>query len=176
MVFRRSLTTLLAIGVLYLPSAAHAREPGPTWRSETTGSPVSTMQGRWTESDDGRTVELTLIGGHLVEAGTTFEATWLTPFTTKGETPRFESSYEFENHNDLGDVIHLTQGFRFREKGGEWWPWFTNTHKLRAGTNFVGGTSMFGGGRRKQMQFEWRLTGTIEAPTYLKGSASFSIN
>ena len=70
----------------------------------------------------------------------------------------------------------MTDGFRFREKGGEWWPWITSTETLEAGTTFMGGGSLFGGGSRKQVQFEWRLTGSIEAPTYLQGSASFSIN
>lgn len=162
--------------VLCLPQAAHAREPGPTWESETSGAPVSTMQGHWTESDDGRKVELAFVGGHLIEAGTTFRATWLTPFTTTGKRPKFEHSYELENHNQLGRNIKLTQSFRFRSKGGKWWPWITRKSILKPGTTFMGGGSFFGGGSKRPVQFEWRLTGAIEAPTYLRGSAAFSIN
>lgn len=162
--------------VLALPQAASAREPGPTWESETQGAPVSTMQGRWIESDDGRDLELLFAGGHLIEAGTTFTATWLTPFTSKGKRARFEHSYELENQNHLGKNIILTRSFRFRHKGEKWWPWMTSRFNLKPGSTYMGGGALFGGGSKGQVQFEWRFSGTIEAPTYLRGSAIFSIN
>ena len=176
MVARRLLAALLALGVTLLPSAAQAREPGPTWHSETDGVPVSTMQGHWTVSDDGRSLELVFAGGHLIQAGTTFEATWLTPFSSEGQRPRFESSYEMENLNQLGEDIELVHSFRFRSKGERWFPWITFKTKLRPGFNSAGGGSSFSGGPRRPAQVEWKLTGTITAPTYLRGSAVFSIN
>lgn len=175
MAFARLIIVAFA-SVLLIPQVADAREPGPTWRSETRGLPASTLQGHWTESGDGRSVELVFAGGHLVEAGTTFRASWLTPFTTAGKRARFEHEYELENHNELGRDIVLTESFRFREKGGRWWPWITMRDTLKAGVTYMGGGSMFGGGSKRPVQFEWRLTGSIEAPTYLRGSASFSIN
>ncbi len=175
MAFARLIIVALAL-VLLIPQVAHAREPGPTWRSDTRGLPASTLQGHWTESADGRSVELVFVGGHLVEAATTFSASWLTPFTTASKRPRFESEYELENQNELGKDIVLTTSFRFRDKGGRWWPWLTMRDTLEAGATYKSGASLFGGGSKRQVQFEWRLTGSIEAPTYLRGSASFSIN
>lgn len=161
---------------LAFPQAALARDPGPTWESETQGAPASTMQGHWTESDDGRTVELAFVGGHLIQPGTTFTATWLSPFTTVGKKPRYSHSYEIENYNHLGQDIELVESFRFRSKGEKWFPWMTFRTRLEPGFNFMGGGSEFGGGSRRPVQFEWKLTGTIEAPTYLRGTAAFSIN
>ena len=175
-VLSRRLFVAIVLVVLCLPQAVSAREPGPTWESETRGAPVSTMQGRWSESDDGRSVELAFIGGHLIEAGTTFRATWLTPFTTAGKRARFEHSYELENHNDLGKNVKLVESFRFRFKGDPWWPWMSYKSILKPGGTFMGGGSLFTGGSKRRVQFEWRLTGEIEAPTYLRGTAVFSIN
>lgn len=170
------LVVALAVLLLAIPQAAIARESGPTWESETQGSPVSTLQGHWTESDDGRSVELVFLGGHLVQAGTTFTATWLSPFTTAGERPRYRHSYEMENFNELGEDIELIESFRFRSKGDKWFPWMTFRTRLKPGFNFMGGGGDFRGGSKRPVQFEWKLTGTIEAPSYLRGSATFSIN
>lgn len=175
MTYRRALVVAVLI-VLCLGEAAQAREPGPTWQSETQGAPVSTMQGQWSKSDDERKVELVFAGGHLIQAGTSFTAAWLTPFTKHRDRPRFEHSFEMENVNELGKDITLVQSFRFRSKGGKWWPWMTYRHTLEPGWNFLGGGSLFSGGAKRSMQFEWRLSGTIEAPTYLRGSATLSIN
>jgi hypothetical protein len=173
---RRQLLAALIVGLLIVPQAALAREIGPTWESETQGLPVSTTQGHWIVSDDGRSVELIFAGGHIIEAGTTFRATWLTPFTTRNEVAIFESSYELENENHLGEDIKITQSFRFREKGEKWWPWMTSRHTLKPGSNGMGGGSFFEGGDKDQVQFEWRWTGRIVAPTFLRGSASLSIS
>jgi hypothetical protein len=176
MTFRRPLLVTVIVGLLIVPQAALAREVGATWESETQGLPVSTTLGRWTVSDDGRSAELIFAGGHLIEAGTTFRATWLTPFTTKDEVATFESSYEVENENQFGENVRITQSFRFREKGEEWWPWMTSRHTFKPGSNGMGGGSAFEGGDKDQVQFEWRWTGRIVAPTFLRGSAILSIN
>jgi hypothetical protein len=175
MTFRRILI-IVVLCVVGLPQVAQAREPGATWESETAGLPASTLQGQWVESDDGRSLELVFVGGHLIQSDTTFSATWLTPFTTKGKRPRFEHSYEIENGNSLGKDIKLVQSFRFRSKGEKWWPWMSYEQRLKPGWSFLSGGSIFGGGSKRPVQFEWRLSGTIEAPTYLRGSATFSIN
>jgi hypothetical protein len=173
--FRRIVAAALFLALVF-PQTALAREPGATWESETQGAPVSTMQGRWTESDDAREAELTFVGGHLIQAGTTFTATWLSPFTTAEEKPRYEQSYEFENYNEFGKTIEMVESFRFRFKGERWWPWLKHRQKLKPGMTSGGSGSLFMGGPNRPVQFEWRLTGTIQAPTYLRGSATFSIN
>ncbi len=149
---------------------------GPTWESETQGLPASTTQGHWRVSDEGRSVELIFLGGHLIEAGTTFRATWLTPFTSRNERPSFEHSYELENRNVMGKDIKITQSFRFRYKGERWWPWITNRYRLKPGMTNLGGGSEFMGWTSDQVQFEWRWTGVIQTPTYMRGSATLSIN
>ena len=162
--------------LLSLPQAALARETGPTWHSETTGLPVSTMQGQWTESDGGRSAELSFFGGHLIQPWTTFKATWLSPFTSKGERASFEDEYELENENNFGKSIDTKMSFRFRNKGELWTQWWTFAYKLKPGRNFLGGATMFFTDQKGQMQFEWRMTGKIKAPTYLRGSATFKVN
>lgn len=176
MALRRPLYLVLIAYLLVLPQAVSAREVGPTWSSETNGLPTSTTQGHWTVSADGRSVELIFAGGHLIEAGTTFRATWLTPFTAKGEKANFVTSYELENENSLGENIKITQSFRWREKGKPWWPWMTQGHSLKPGATYMGGGSEFMSGAKEQVQFEWRWVGRIVAPTYLRGSAQLSIN
>lgn len=173
---RRSVLAAFLVLLLSLPQAAWGRETGPTWRSRTKGLPASTMQAQWTESNGGRSAELTFAGGHLVQTGTTFRATWLSPFTSKGKRARFEDEYELENWNDFGKSIETEMSFRFREKGERWTQWWTFSYKLKPGRTFMGGATMFFTDRKGQMQFEWRFSGKIKAPTYLRGSATFKVN
>lgn len=166
----------LVISLVLLPQSASAREAGATWKSETEGSPVSTLQGEWTTNASGRKVELNFVGGHLVHAGTTFRASWVTPYTTKGERARFESQFELQNLNEVGKSIPLAESFRFRRKGHRWSGWIVSRTKLRPGSTALGSASWFEGGSSVQTRFEWRLTGSIKAPTYLEGSGVFRVN
>ncbi|MBA2725679.1 MAG: hypothetical protein H0U53_06795 [Actinobacteria bacterium] len=171
---RALLTTLVLL--MLVPQSVSAREVGPTWKSETEGSSVSTLQGEWTTKARGRKAELSFVGGHLIQAGTTFRATWLTPYSAKGKQARFEHQLELENHNQLGKSIPLAESFRFRNKGHRWSGWIMSRTKLRPGSTFFGSGSWFQGGGAVQTHFEWRLTGSIKAPTYLKGSGIFRVN
>ena len=134
------------------------------------------MQGLWVDAEDGRSVELIFSGGHVISAGTTFRATWATPFTTKNERPTFEYSYDLESQNELGRQIDTVQAFRFRYRNERWSSWITHRHRLKPGSTYIVGASLFQGWAKRQVEFEFRWTGRILAPTRLHGSASFSIN
>ena len=172
----RYLVPFLTAVLLTIPNVAVARPTGTSWESRTDGSPVSTMQGMWKETDEGRSAEVVFAGGHLIQAGTTFRASWMTPFTTAGESPSFDTTYELENVNELGEDILIEQGFRFRPKGGRWTKWFSHRLRLEPASSSAGGGGFFQGFEKRQIQFEFRWTGRIEAPTYLRGSGTFSIN
>jgi len=176
MTLRPVLLIALFAVLLLPPRTAFAGEVGPTWESETAGLPVSTMQGEWTESVDRRSVDLSFVGGHLIQPGTTFKATWRTPFTTERESATFDGQYEFENQNSLGSHIPITQTFRFRYRGEPWQGGIEFGFRLKPGMNYGGGGLGFMSFQREQVQFEWTWTGKVKAPTYLRGSANLTIN
>jgi hypothetical protein len=172
----RTLSCLVAL-LMFLAPAAHAGEPqGKTyWHAETNGLPVSSEAGAWIDAE-GPTVELQFTGGHLLGAGTSFEARWLSPYTSKGKPARFEGSWELDNYNDLGDEIDIRSAFRFKERGDAWSEWIEMNQVFKPGRNFMGAGEGYIGGLPRQTRFEWRLTAAIKAPTYLSGGAALSVN
>ena len=162
--------------LLAAPQAALAREIGTSWTSETEGLPASTLQGSWAEEPGGRRVSLNFAGGHVAQAGTTFEARWVTPFTSKGKRPKFETSFELENINEAGQAVVIEESFRYRVKGERWTGRFIMTTKLRRGMNYFGGSSSFLSLRKTPVQFEWILSGKLKAPATLRGSVDLWIN
>lgn len=170
MTIRRLLLLSLIGALLAAPQAAWAREIGTSWTSETEGLPGSTMQGIWTEEPGGRAVSLNFAGGHVIQPGTTFEARWLTPFTVPGKRPRFETGFEIENINEFGKNIVTHETFRYRIKGEPWSDEIVFTNRLRPGVTVGYGGSSFLAFYRDSVQFEWTFSGTIKAPTTLRGS------
>lgn len=167
--------SLLLVSLLGNPVAA--RPTGPTWESHTEGSAVSTLQGWWTESDDSREVTLNFAGGHAVGSKTSFKATWLSPFTTADAEPEYELALELNNMNELGENIGLVSLFRYRLKGEPWSSWFRDRFTLEPGWNFLGmGSSFMCLGDCGRVKFEWRLEGTIMAPTEIDGHAQLRVN
>jgi hypothetical protein len=91
------------------PHFAVAAPSGTTWESDTPGIPLSTMQGQWLETEEGKDTELIFTGGHVIEAGTTFRATWITPYTAKREFPTLDYSYKWKTK-----IISVVRSTPFR--------------------------------------------------------------
>lgn len=171
-------TGLLIAAVLAQPvqAAPISSQSRTEFKSETQGLPVGTEIGQWVVRDEGKTAELIFKGGHLLGTGTTFVATWVTPFTPGDETPSYEGAFEFSNHNELGRAVELVESFRYRDRGERWSPWRTSRSKLDPGFSAGGsGTSVLAVGTWS-MQFQWRLKGRIIAPTYLEGHFEGRVN
>lgn len=164
------------IACLVLSTGVATARP-PTFTSTTEGSPVSTLQGTWTETDGGRTAALQMAGGQLIGAGTRFKASWVTPWTTKGKRPSFTGSFNFESMNQLGDAYRLHWQIRFRVRGEKWSPWLRHSFGMRAGTfSGTGGGSAFGSFSKESYRFQWRLTGRVVKPTTLQGDVELRVN
>ncbi len=173
-------TGLLIAAVLAQPvqaSPAIRSRSRTEFKSESQGLPIGSEIGQWVVRDEGKTAELIFKGGHLLGTGTTFVATWVTPFTPGDETPSYEGAFEFSNHNELGQTVELVQSFRYRDRGERWSPWRTFRRKLGRGLSAGGSATFFVAfGSTWSMQFQWRLKGRIIAPTYLEGHFEGRVN
>lgn len=172
-VIRLSLVSVLIVVVLGAPASAGRQ--GPTWSSSTDGLPVSTLAGQWTTISE-REVHLDIAGGHAAGAKTTFEASWVSPYTSKGEVPEYSGGLFINSMNELGDDIYLKDFWRFRYKGEEWSPWFRERFKLRPGWTGMGFSMGFMSFSEDQVKFEWRLKGTIIGTAEIDGYADFWVN
>lgn len=174
--FRPALTTvllgtLMTVCLAVIVGPAHART---TWEATTKGSPVATEVGVWVESPDQRNANLNFLGGHVLGAGTRFTASWKSPFTVDDGDASWWVEYNFTNVNELGADVILTESFRYRTKGGSWSRWNDQRFVLKPGINRSGGGAGVYSIGGPPMQFQWKLTGKIVAPTILTGSATIT--
>lgn len=175
-VMKRLSSIVLVACFLGLPSASAAAAT-PTFRSSTEGLPAGTIQGIWSETEEGRAVSLQLGGGHLVAARTKFRAGWLTPWTTRGQFPEFNGSFAFESMNQLGEHYRLNWEMRFRQRGEEWGSWFKHSFGFKGGSySATGGGSAFGSFSKESYRFEWRLSGKVLKTTTLQGQIDLRVN
>jgi hypothetical protein len=137
--------------------------------------PISALAGRWTTSSE-REVHLDFAGGHAAGEKTTFEASWVSPYTSKGEVPEFSGDLSISSMNAFGKDIFLTDMFRFRYKGKPWSPWFRHRSKLKPGWTGLGSGMAFMSFGKAEVKFEWRLKGTITGPAEIDGYADFWVN
>jgi hypothetical protein len=179
MTVKKLLILALAVLLLAPTSSTLAAGDNPYFETGSDGAPASTLVGRWDTSDDGRTVELALVGGHLVGGKTWFEAGWVSPWTTAGKRASFESNAEFSSLNILGESIHFETKMRWREQGGAWalWQRFPADLKIEGGSwGGMGFGSGFGAGSRDSMRFEWKVRGVLRATAELDGTISLTVN
>jgi hypothetical protein len=175
----KKLLILVMSVLLIAPWSSTFAGENPYFVTGTDGAPAGTLVGAWETSADGRSVELELVGGHVVGTKTWFEAGWVSPWTTAGEQATFDSKAEFSSLNQLGETIRFESKMRWRDKNGPWSAWSRFPMKLEiedgswAGMGFGSG---FGTGSRGSMRFEWRVRGVLKATAELDGVISLTVN
>lgn len=167
---------LLIVAVLTASgmSGVQAANDEPSFRSGSDGLPAGTLAGHWTKVND-KTYQLDIAGGHVQGTRTWFEASWVSPWTTKGEMAEFNLSYDFSAAN-AGNKLEFKSQYRFQARGEAWSPWHKHPAMPYEDTlSFWGGGSGFGS-TGSPLRFDWRATGSVKDPSLLKGWIEVSIN
>lgn len=182
----RRATAWCALALVALPLLP-ASAGTATFASATSGSPVSTLQGRWKEPADGRSAKLQVVGGNASTATTTFTATWTSPYVKarKGLTQMGFGGGQDEARL-LAGTGRLSVAVRMRVRGDSWSPWFSFPRngaltqgdlELSSGVNGGGlGVIWIGRAKPPAMQFQWRLTGRFEGTIGLQLNAEVSVD
>lgn len=180
----RALVVALSMAVIVgLSGTVSAREQRAktSWRSETEGSPIATIDGQWSVSDEGID-RVQFRGPHVAGNRTTFQARWTSPWVTVSNARSVELAAEggLEFLQAPGTAVDVVEMTRIREKGGKWSPWMRfrlPSQGTWGGVWWSSGTlSLWVGNPRPQrLRFEWRLVGEAKAVSHLEGWAEVSL-
>lgn len=169
---RRALLSLLVVSLLSAGALpAHAAQDNPYWRVETT-APVATIDGNWTEADNGLSATVEFEGVNLPGQSTTFEAGWTSPWVKTTQNNDGEISYLIEPFAE-GKLVTMV---RAQFKGKKWGRWFKGGFPLDQGGGgylWTGGSFAFGEGT---LRWQWKLVGTLDATAQIEGRATISVD
>ena len=170
---RRTAVLAVLLALVVVPRAEAAQTvPAPTLaisvKAQGQALPKSTVDGKWTVGNPGENAQLVIDARNAAGMVTVIDATWTSQtFRVYPQIPAFEYKIETTHQGAPSSSMpaSFSYGFRYREAGGRWTPWYDRAEAYEAGKPLQGHFSepavTFASGRKKPMQFQFRIHSEI---------------